>query len=90
MLEGGVNPHFFGTPIAFLAGRAMELDAAKDVADACSEIIHVPMDYQVKHVHKIGSLSWPLAPLDFRTVRNRHLERLRGEPGGTGFGREMM
>lgn len=96
VLDGGMHPYFFPVPREHSYGATLHLaDGRADILAA--EILHCRIDYQPKHLWKLG---WIERPHDFhettsnrdarlRSARDLHLMELRIVSDREDFGEEM-
>lgn len=95
-LDGGMHQFFFPVPKGHPYGATLHL--AADRGDSLTaEILHARLDYQAKHLWKLGWIRAPhrypeekassAAPL--RQARDLHLLALRVESGREDFGEDM-
>lgn len=97
VLDGGMHPYFFPVPREHAYGATLHLaDGRADILAA--EILHCRIDYQPKHLWKLG---WIERPHDFheaardrdvrlRGARDLHLMELRIVSGREDFGEDMV
>lgn len=96
-LDGGMHEYFFPTPNGHPYGATLHLAPGKaDILAA--EIIHCRIDYQVKHLWKLGWIQKPHALVagdeatrfaNLRTARDLHLMQLRIDGERDDFAEEM-
>ena len=96
-LDGGMHEYFFPVPIEHPYGATLHLAPGKaDILSA--EIVHCRIDYQVKHLWKLGWIEKPHALVsvdeatrfkNLCTARDLHLMQLRVDGGRDDFAEEM-
>ncbi len=96
-LDGGMHEYFFPVPKEHPYGATLHLAPGKaDILAA--EIIHCRIDYQVKHLWKLGWIDKPHALIagdkatrfkNLRTARDLHLMQLRIDGERDDFAEEM-
>lgn len=87
VLDGGMHEFFFPVPKQHPYGATLHLDATQaDLLTA--EILHCRIDYQRKHLWKLGWINRPHTVRDqkLREARNLHLLSLREACGRDDFG----
>ena len=97
VLDGGMHEYFFPVPKAHPYGATLHL--APNKADLLTaEIIHCRIDYQVKHLWKLGWIEKPHALVagdeatrfaNLRVARDLHLMQLRIDGERDDFAEEM-
>lgn len=96
-LDGGMHEYFFPVPQENPYGATLHL--APDQADQLSaEIIHCRIDYQVKHLWKLGWIEKPhvfeqrdeVTQANLRNARDLHLTQLRIDSDREDFAEEMV
>lgn len=99
-LDGGMNEFFFPVPKQQPYGAALHLGMNKG-AELSAEIIHCRIDYQLKHMWKLGFIRAPHqyqshdaasqreSHTRLRSARDLHLMRLRIDSDRHDFGEEM-
>lgn len=84
-LDGDLNPFYFPAPAGHPYGATLNLSASwSDTLTA--EILNLRIDYQPKHIWKVGYIRRPVAFGDLRRRRDQHLQLLRAETGNADFG----
>ncbi len=86
-LDSGPWEWFFPSPSGLAYGRTMPLPP--DAHRLFTEFLHVKMSYRRDHIAMIGEIRTPVAPIDMRALRNRHLHALRAAAGRPDFGTEI-
>ena len=90
VLDGGMHEFFFPTPRDHVYGATVHL--APELADTLTaEIVHCRIDYEPRHLLRLGEISRP-ALLDddqLREARDLHLYALRDACGKDDFGEPL-
>lgn len=89
IFEAGLSAYFFPAPKQAPYGRTLDLHPDYNCERAISEVVHLPMDYRLEHLVKIGRIGTPLPSYPLREVRNVHLTCLQATLGRDDFGEEM-
>lgn len=96
-LDDGMHEYFFPTPVAHPFGATLHLNSTQ--ADCLSaEILHCRIDYQAKHLWKLGYIELPHALASdsanrdecLRKARDVHLGALRKQYNCADFGENMV
>jgi len=88
VLDGDLNPFYFPAPADYPFGATLNLSASSN-DKLTAEIFNMRIDYQPKHIWKVGYIRRPLAFGSLRKRRDQHLQLLRSETGKADFGRLM-
>lgn len=91
VLDGAIWEYFFPAPMNPHGahesyGRSMPLEPTEDTGQLVAELLHVKLDYQPKHLYKVGVLNTPIPDHAVRVLRNAHLDALRVETELDTFG----
>ncbi len=89
-LDDGMHEYFFPVPASYPFGAALHLDPPKgDVLTA--EILHCRIEYERRHLLKLGFITRPHRQRDdvLRESRDLHLTALRIETDRHDFGEEL-
>ena len=90
VLDGGMHEFFFPVPRDHAYGATVHL--APDLADTLTaEVVHCRIDYEQRHIYRLGEISRP-AQVDaagLREVRDLHLYALREACGRNDFGEPL-
>jgi hypothetical protein len=91
VLDDGMHEYFFPVPASYPFGATLHLDPSKaDVLTA--EILHCRIEYERRHLLKLGFVSRPHRQRDdvLRKSRDLHLTALRIETDRHDFGEELV
>jgi hypothetical protein len=77
VLDCGNWEYFFPAPKNCQGGRALYLGRVSDYANFFSELLHFRIDYERKHVFKIGVLNEPVTDCSLNCMRNSHLDAVQ-------------
>lgn len=96
-LDSKPNAQFFPTPrVPNRAGPGplefgcpMSIGVILSPDDLIAEILHFRLNYEVRHLVKVGTISTGLPTVDFREMRNAHLWALRIEADRADYGTEL-
>ncbi|MFA7239042.1 MAG: hypothetical protein WC091_02945 [Sulfuricellaceae bacterium] len=87
-LDGELNRVYFPAPSGHPYGATLNL-AEPWQPKLSAEILNLRIDYQPKHLWKIGEIVRPVAYRNLRAQRDQHLALLRRETGDTAYGQLM-
>ena len=88
-LDCGNWPYFYPAPKECVGGRAVYLDRVSDYEHFFAEMLHFRIDYQFKHISKVGILKEPVKGCAINCMRNSHLDALQLAFDQYSFGRAM-
>lgn len=91
VLDGGMHEYFFPVPASYPFGATLHLDPSKaDLLTA--EILHCRIEYERRHLFKLGYISKPHRQngRTLRESRDLHLTALRIETDRHDFGEELL
>lgn len=96
-LDGGMHEYFFPVPQENSYGATLNLAPGK-ADQLAAEIIHCRIDYQIKHLWKLGWIEKPhvlekrdeVTQANLRNARDLHLLQLRVDSEREDFAEEMM
>ena len=90
VLDGGMHEFFFPTPRDHVYGATVHL--VPELADTLTaEVVHCRIDYEPRHLHRLGEISRPVLLDDdqLREARDLHLYALRDAGGRDDFGEPL-
>jgi hypothetical protein len=88
VLDGDLNPFYLPAPAGHPYCATLNLSASWSNR-LTAEILNLRIDYQPKHIWKVGYIRSPIALGSLRKRRDQHLQLLRSETGRADFGRLM-
>jgi len=77
VLDYGNSEYFFPAPKDCLGGRAVYLRRVSDSDHFFAELLHFRIDYQFKHIFKVGVLNKPVSECTINCMRNSHLDEVK-------------
>jgi hypothetical protein len=79
VLDAQFNPYFTPSPLGKPYGAALDLqDLPLEQRRLFSEVLHLPIPYQFKHILKLGEIKQPVSGLEsnLSALRASHIERM--------------
>jgi hypothetical protein len=89
VLDCGNWEYFFPAPKDGLGGRAVYLRRVSNSAHFFAEMLHYRIDYQLKHIFKVGVLNKPVSDCTINCMRNSHLGEVQLAFNRLDFGLSM-
>ncbi|NVO13489.1 MAG: hypothetical protein HXX10_05570 [Rhodoplanes sp.] len=89
VLDSGPWPYFFPAPPELCCGRTMTLYEVQDDKELLAEILHFRIDYERRHLLRLGEIRAAPGGVDLRSLRNHHLLALHIAAGRDDFGEDI-